>query len=53
MAKFVLKGVSFDRSTRSFVCAANLEELKDEFRRKFKLPEGNYEVSIHCIYTLA
>jgi len=53
MAKFVVKGLTGDRSQRVFVCAGTLLELKEEMKRKLKLPEGDYEVSIAVVFTLS
>ncbi|KAK3911454.1 Cell death activator CIDE-3 [Frankliniella fusca] len=44
MPKFVVKGVSRDRSQRIFVCAETLLELAEELKKKLKLPEGNYQI---------
>ncbi|KAK3929718.1 Cell death activator CIDE-A [Frankliniella fusca] len=44
MSKFIVKGLSSDRSRKVFVCAGNLLELIETLKRKLQLPEGDYQV---------
>ncbi len=52
MSKFIVKGLSSDRSRKVFVCAGNLLELIETLKRKLQLPEGDYQVSLAAVFEL-
>lgn len=51
MAKFVVKGLTGDRSQKVFICAGDLLELREEMKRKLKLPDGVYNVSTAVLFS--